>query len=40
MFRKTHIDGLMFVDPCIIVESIQKNSTRCNSIPKFDFIFI
>ena len=25
----------MFVDPCIIVQFIQKNPTRCNSLSKF-----
>jgi len=29
-------DNLMFVDPCIIVQFIQKNPTRCNSVSKFD----
>jgi len=27
--------NLMFVDPCIIVQLIQKNPTRCNSVSKF-----
>jgi hypothetical protein len=27
--------NLMFVDPCIIVQFIQKNPTRCNNVPKF-----
>jgi len=26
---------LMFVGPCIIVQFIQKNPTRCNSVSKF-----
>jgi hypothetical protein len=31
----------MFVDPCIIVQFIQKNRTRCNSLSKFYYsIFI
>jgi len=25
----------MFVDPCIIVQFIQKNPTGCNSVSKF-----
>jgi len=25
----------MFVDPCIIIQFIQKNPTRCNSVSKF-----
>jgi len=25
----------MFVDPCIIVQFIKKNPTRCNNVPKF-----
>jgi preprotein translocase subunit SecG len=25
----------IFVDPCIIVQFIQKNPTRCNSVSKF-----
>jgi hypothetical protein len=25
----------MFVDPCIIVQFLQKNPTRCNSVSKF-----
>jgi len=25
----------MFVDPCIIVQFINKNPTRCNSVLKF-----
>jgi len=33
--------NLMFVDPCIIVQFIQKNPTRCNSVSKFYYsIFI
>jgi hypothetical protein len=38
-----HIRGLnvMFVDPCIIVQFLKKNPTRCNSVPKFYYsIFI
>ena len=32
---------LMFVDPCIIVQFIKKNPTRCNSVSKFYYsIFI
>jgi hypothetical protein len=27
--------SLMFVDPCIIVQFIQKNPTGCNSVSKF-----
>jgi len=27
--------SLMFVDPCIKVQFIQKNPTRCNSVSKF-----
>jgi len=27
--------NLMFVDPCIIVQFIQKSATRCNSVSKF-----
>jgi len=27
--------NLMFLDPCIIVQFIKKNSTRCNSVSKF-----
>jgi len=31
----------MFVDPCIIVQFIKKNPTRCNNVSKFYcFIFI
>ena len=26
---------MTFVDPCIIVQFIKKNPTRCNSVPKF-----
>jgi len=26
---------MMFVDPCIIVQFIKKNPTRCNSVSKF-----
>jgi len=26
--------SLMFVDPCITVQFIQKNPTRCNSVSK------
>jgi len=26
---------LMFVDPCIIVQFITKNPTRCNNVSKF-----
>jgi len=33
--------NLMFVDPCIIVQFIKKNPTRCNNVPKFYYsIFI
>ena len=33
---KTHqIQCLMFVDPCIIVQFIKKNPTRCNNVSKF-----
>jgi len=32
---------LMFVDPCIIVQFVKKNPTRCNSVSKFYYsIFI
>jgi len=32
--------NLMFVDPCIILQFLQKNPTRCNSVSKFYyFIF-
>jgi len=32
---------LMFVDPCIIVQFIKKNPTRCNNVSKFYYsIFI
>jgi hypothetical protein len=32
---------LMFVDPCIVVQFIKKNLTRCNSVSKFYyFVFI
>jgi len=32
---------LMFVDPCIVVQLIKKNPTRCNNVSKFYyFIFI
>jgi hypothetical protein len=27
--------NLMFVDPCIIVQFIKKNPTRCNNVSKF-----
>jgi hypothetical protein len=33
--RKTRRYDLMFVDPCIIVQFIKKNPTRCNSVSKF-----
>ena len=26
---------LMFVDPCIIVQFLQENPTKCNSVAKF-----
>jgi hypothetical protein len=29
------VECLMFVDPCIIVQFIQKNPTRCNCVSKF-----
>ena len=33
--------NLMFVDPCIIVQFIKKNPTRCNNVSKFYYsIFI
>jgi len=32
---------LMFVDPCIVVQFIKKNPTRCNNVSKFYYsIFI
>jgi len=32
---------LIFVDPCIIVRFIKKNTTRCNNVSKFYYsIFI
>jgi len=31
---------LMFVDPCIIVQFIQKNPTRCNSVSKFIITYL
>jgi len=37
----TRLKDLMFVDPCIIVQFIKKNPTRCNNISKFYyFVFI
>jgi len=39
--NKTTIMNLMFVDPCIIVQFIKKNPTRCNNVLKFYYsIFI
>ena len=33
--------NMMFVNPCIIVQFIKKNTTRCNSVSKFYYsIFI
>jgi hypothetical protein len=32
--------NMMFVDPCIIVYFTLKIPTRCNSVSKFNFIFI
>jgi len=33
--------SLMFVDPCVIVQFIKKNPTRCNNVSKFYYsIFI
>jgi len=29
------INSLMFLDACIIVQFLQKNPTRCNSVSKF-----
>ena len=41
---QTHViilQHLMFVDPCIIVQFIMKNPTRCNNVSKFYYsIFI
>ena len=34
-YRKSSVTFLMFVDPCIMVQFIQKNPTRCNSVSKF-----
>ena len=33
--KKQIFSTLMFVDPCIIAQFIQKNPTRCNSVSKF-----
>jgi len=30
--------SLMFVDPCIIIQFIKKNPTRCNNVSKFFII--
>jgi hypothetical protein len=33
--------NLMFVDPCVIVQVIKKNPTKCNNVLKFYyFIFV
>jgi len=35
------IEDLIFVDPCIIVQFIKKNPTRCNNVSQFYYsIFI
>jgi hypothetical protein len=40
-YRFNFTEFLMFVDPCIIVQFIQKNPTRYNSVSKFYYsIFI
>jgi len=31
---------LMFVDPCIIVQFIQKNTTKCNRVLKFIILYL
>jgi hypothetical protein len=31
---------LMFVDPCIIVDFMKKNTTKCNNVSKFYSPFI
>jgi len=39
--RKTRSACLMFVDPCIIVQFIKKNPTRCSTVSKFYYsIFV
>jgi hypothetical protein len=40
--RSNELDfGLMSVDPCIIVQFIMKNPTRCNNVSKLYYsIFI
>jgi hypothetical protein len=32
--------NLMIMDPCIIVQFIKKNPTRCNNVSKFLFFHI
>jgi hypothetical protein len=32
--------NLMIVDPCIIVQFIKKNPTRCNNVSKFHYSII
>ena len=40
-FRQWTMSNMMFVDPCIIVQFIKKNPTRCNNVSKFYYsIFI
>ena len=35
MYRNTN---LVFVDPCLIVQFIKENPTRCNNVSKFYFV--
>jgi len=36
--RRQRPNYLMFVDPCIIVQFIKKNPTRCNNVSKFYYL--
>jgi len=33
--KESWVINLMFVDPCIIVQFVKKNPTRCNNVSKF-----